>query len=60
MGSTLGRRLRRAREREGLTQDGLARKIGVTQPAIAAWEAGTPFPKYRDQIEAILGPLTND
>ena len=58
MSSTLGQRLRRARERQGLTQQALATKIGVAQPTIANWEAGNAFTDYRAKIEAILGPLT--
>lgn len=59
MASTLGQRLRRARQREGLTQQHLADKLGVTQATIANWEAGSPFTSSRSRIEKILGPLTN-
>lgn len=60
MASTLGQRLRRARQREGLTQQALADKVGVSQAAIANWENGSSFNKAkREKIEAILGPLTN-
>jgi transcriptional regulator with XRE-family HTH domain len=60
MASTLGQRLRRARQREGLTQQDLADKLGVLQATISNWETGSPFKKAsRDKIEEILGPLTN-
>lgn len=60
MASTLGERLRRARQREGLTQQELADKIGAHGPKISNWETGVgSFSKAtRDKIEEILGPLT--
>ena len=36
---SLGERIRRARERVGITQDQLARQSGVTRTAISQWEA---------------------
>ena len=33
------------RERVGLTQAALAQKIGVTQQAVASWEAGKTLPR---------------
>lgn len=33
------------RERVGLTQAALAMKIGVTQQAVASWEAGKTLPR---------------
>jgi transcriptional regulator with XRE-family HTH domain len=60
MASTKGQRLRKARQSGGLTQQALADRLGVTQPLVAHWESGkTAFSKYREQIETILGPLTN-
>lgn len=38
--ATLARRLRRARERAGLSQGELAERLGVTQPYVSATEAG--------------------
>ena len=37
---TLGDRIKRSRTEQGLTQQQLAEKVGVTQTAIAAWESG--------------------
>jgi transcriptional regulator with XRE-family HTH domain len=60
MASTLGQRLRRARQREGLTQQALADKLGLIQTTISNWENGSPFKSVdRERIEGILGPLTN-
>jgi transcriptional regulator with XRE-family HTH domain len=60
MASTLGQRLRKARQSGGLTQKALAVRLGVTQPLVANWESGkAAFDNYRKQIEKILGPLTN-
>jgi transcriptional regulator with XRE-family HTH domain len=36
----VGTRIKAARERIGLTQDGLARRIGVSRSAVAQWETG--------------------
>jgi transcriptional regulator with XRE-family HTH domain len=56
---TLGARIRRAREREGLTQADLADKVGVTAPAISNWEAGTePRGINKSKLEAVLGNLS--
>lgn len=37
---TLGDRIKRSRTAQGLTQQQLADKVGVTQTAVAAWECG--------------------
>ncbi len=50
--------LRRAREKEGLTQEALGKKIGVTGEEIGHWEKGKAFEKHLAQLEEILGPLT--
>jgi len=55
----LGQRIRRAREREGLTQAGLADKLGVAQGSIANWEAGAqPKGANKIRLEEVLGPLS--
>jgi transcriptional regulator with XRE-family HTH domain/predicted GIY-YIG superfamily endonuclease len=66
MTTALGRALRRAREREGLTQQALADKLTKSVGAkvwpanIAQWEAGDRVPpdSYIPKIEEILGPIT--
>lgn len=49
--------LRRARLAIGLSQDEFARKVGVTQGTVSAWEAGEnlPLPKFFPKIARILG-----
>ena len=59
MSSTLGRRIRRAREREGLTLAALADKVGVTAAAIYNWELGTqPRGVNKEKLEEVLGKLS--
>ena len=41
----IGKRLKEAREKSGLTQEELARKIGVTGSAITNYEKETSHPK---------------
>lgn len=38
--------LREARQRAGLSQTELARRLGTKQPVIARWETGTRSPSY--------------
>jgi transcriptional regulator with XRE-family HTH domain len=42
----LGERIRWAREREGLSQRELARKLGLDPATVHAWEAGTVRKRY--------------
>jgi transcriptional regulator with XRE-family HTH domain len=42
--------LREAREALGLTQDDLARLVGVKQPTISRWEAAKATPRARHAI----------
>lgn len=58
MALTISQKIRRARQREGLTQLALAETIGVTQGAVAAWEGGnTPRGDNRLKLEEVLGPF---
>jgi len=41
----IGERIRQARKSRGLSQADLARRIGVSQPAIANWESGVHDPR---------------
>lgn len=41
----IGRRLKEARERAGLTQEGLGRLVGVTGSSITNYEKETSHPK---------------
>jgi len=51
--------LKRAREQNDFTQAQLAKKIGVTQGAIALWESGNhpPSRENMDKLESLLGPV---
>lgn len=42
---TIGERIRTSRKDAGLSQVDLARKVGVTQPAVANWESGVHDPR---------------
>jgi len=57
LGVEIGERIRRTRQREGLTQTALGEKIGVTQGAIAAWETGRAAPTEgnKKKLKIILG-----
>lgn len=52
----LAERVREARERRGITQAGLATRIGSTQPAIARLEAGGITPSF-DTLRRIAAAL---
>lgn len=39
--------LKALREKRGITQVELAKLVGVNQPAIAHWEAGTTMPRAK-------------
>ena len=59
MAKVLGQLIRRAREREGLTQQALADKVGVTAAAVSTWESGTqPKGANKSALEDFLGPLS--
>ena len=55
--SAVGRRLREARERLGLTQAQVARQIGKTPTAVSYWEGGQRTPDL-DDIVALGGILS--
>lgn len=44
--SELGKRIRKARESAGLTQESIARSMGLTRAALAHWESGRSNPTY--------------
>jgi transcriptional regulator with XRE-family HTH domain len=43
-----------ARRRAGLTQQQLARRLGVPQVTVARWESGTTEPKF-DAVQKAVG-----
>lgn len=44
---TLGERIRKAREKTGMTQDQFSLLVGVTKGAISQWESGKTAPRYK-------------
>ncbi len=54
---TVGDRIKRARERLGLNQSELARRVGVRPQAVQQWENGSNFPADRDRYEQIAKVL---
>lgn len=48
---TIGKKIEYLREREGLTQNALAKIIGVSPAAISNWEAETSKPKANSSIK---------
>lgn len=42
---SLGKNIRKAREKTGFTQEALAERIGVSRAAVARWELGEIEPK---------------
>ncbi len=56
--STFGATLKRDRERLGISQDELAKRVGVSQQAVANWESGDSHPRKdrRERLLEVLGP----
>jgi transcriptional regulator with XRE-family HTH domain len=59
---TVGEKLRKAREKRGLTQRQVAELVGVSQPAIQRWEAGdgSPRPKKLRKVAEVYGLRPQD
>jgi transcriptional regulator with XRE-family HTH domain len=53
---TIGSRIKELRKKEGLTQKGLAAKVGVEYQAIQQWEKDKTAPKlkYQDELATAL------
>ena len=49
--------IREARKQRGITQEVLAKKVNVTQSAVARWESGEnpPLKKYHKALSRVLG-----
>lgn len=54
---TVGQRIRRARERSGLNQSELARRVGVKPQAVQQWEQDKNYPADRDRYTQIAKVL---
>lgn len=53
----LGERIRALRERQGLSQEALAGKLGLNRSTVTAWEQGRvlkPFPDIQRRFEEFL------
>jgi len=46
VGMTLGEKIRKLREKKGISQQALAELLGTTQQSIAYWESGRRKPRY--------------
>jgi transcriptional regulator with XRE-family HTH domain len=55
-----GERFRNAREQAGMTQEDLARAVGVTPQAVSSWESGKVAPRNGTvrAVAAVLGAST--
>lgn len=47
----IGDRIKQAREKNGLTQSALAKKLGLSRSAVNAWEMGVSIPSAQYLIE---------
>ena len=53
--ATIGAQIRKARQRKRMTQDELAKAVGVDRSAVSTWERGVHYPqRYEGAIEDIL------
>ena len=52
----LGQRIRALRKNKGITQDGLAKALGITPQAVSKWERGLSFPEL-PQLPALADQL---
>lgn len=66
MPSTVGQRIREIREEQGLSQNALAKKAGISQAGLSAIESTTKSPsieilgKIADALKTSVASLTND
>ena len=62
MESDMKLRIREKRREAGITQEALARAVGVTQGAVVQWENGSSFPKLVliPRIASVLGCTVDD
>lgn len=52
----IGRRIKAMRKRRGLTQGGLADKLGMSRTTVVQWEHGTTMPAIEtlERVAAVL------
>ena len=54
---TFGEKVRELRTRNGLSQDELAAKTGVTKRTVRNWETGGKYPRHREIYEKLASAL---
>jgi transcriptional regulator with XRE-family HTH domain len=57
---TMGDRIRTLREARKLTQEGLAKAVGVTKSAVSQWEGGSTKNIKLETFLGLLGVLRTD
>lgn len=59
---SIGKNIRRLREREGLTQTAFAGRLGVTKETVGRWESGRAFPRraHLDRMIADFAVCADD
>lgn len=55
-----GEKVKKLRKEMKLSQGELAEKIGVSARSVAAYEAGTSYPRYKETYEALAAALGVD
>ena len=55
-----GEKVKKLRKELKLSQSDLAAKIGVSARSVAAYEAGTSYPRYKETYEALAAALGVD
>jgi transcriptional regulator with XRE-family HTH domain len=61
MTENFGTEIRQFREQNGIKQDDLARRLGVSQSSVSMWETGTvsPNPRMMARIRLFMGNTTH-
>ena len=56
-GQTLGNQFKELRKRSGLTAEAVARRVGVSRPAVSRWETGRRSPEDPKTVRRLLNIL---
>ena len=57
---TFAEKLRSLRRENGLSQEALAKELGITRRTLARYEAGDCYPRYREVYEKLASLLNVD